>query len=170
MSIMLITLSVMFTLSLVGSIILFRFLKSSATIKKESYQAGGAIAGFILIYGLLYVSFNSMYKNEMVHRWEPDKWSIKGKVLLQEANTHDGITVKHLPDSPSILSRTNGEFWLENVEIFPNQLPNGLPGLEIDSGRDNYHVIMVELSNEDVEINKEKKQITLKSPVTLPKI
>jgi hypothetical protein len=165
---MLIPLSVMFTLSLVGSIILFRFLKSSATIKKKSYQAGGAIAGFILIYGLLFTSFNSMNNSERLKT--PDKWTIKGKVLLQDANTHEGITVKHIPETPEILSKKNGEFRLENVAVFPNQFPNGLPELYFNSGRENYHELPIDLSTEDVEINEDKKQITLKKALELTKI
>jgi hypothetical protein len=171
MNIMLIPLSVMFTLSLVGSVILFRFLKSSATIKKKSYQAGGAIAGFILIYGLLYASFNGMYKNEKSHEWEPQKWKIKGIILLQDGKVHDGISVKLRPEPPSTQSKVDGEFWLDDVEIFPNQLPNRLPDLDInsDNGIDNYYSIPVDLTSENVQIIPEEKEIILIPHVILPK-
>jgi hypothetical protein len=170
MNVLLIPLSVIFTLSLVGSIVLFRFLKSSATIKKRTYQAGGAIAGFILIYGLLYTSFNSWYKNEIEEKWKSEQWTIKGTVLMRDDCKHEGIAVRHIPDAPSAESRSNGEFRMEGVEIFPGKLPNGLPALEFDSGRDEFHGIILELNKDNVEINREKKQVILKNEITLEKI
>jgi len=47
----------LFTLSLVSAVVLFKFLKSTALIKNENYQAGGSIAGFIIVYGMLQWSF-----------------------------------------------------------------------------------------------------------------
>jgi len=61
-----------FLLSLLGAVVLFRFFKSSAMIKRSTYQAGGAVAGFIVIYGLLTGSYyqidqrnSSQLKNEI---------------------------------------------------------------------------------------------------------
>lgn len=171
MNILLIPLSVIFTFSLVGSIVLFRFLKSSATIKKRTYQAGGAIAGFILIYGLLYTSFNSWYKSEIEEKWKSEQWTIKGIVQMQDKCKHEGIAVRHIPDAPSAESRSNGESRMEGVEIFPGKLPNGLPALEFDSGRDDeFHGIILELNKDNVEINREKKLVILKEELTLEKI
>jgi hypothetical protein len=48
----------LFTLSLVSAVVLFKFLKSTALVKNESYQAGGAIAGFIIVYGMLHWSYS----------------------------------------------------------------------------------------------------------------
>jgi len=53
----LLVISVIFLLSLAGAVILFKFFKSSAFISSRKYQAGGAIAGFVIIYGLLYTSY-----------------------------------------------------------------------------------------------------------------
>ena len=170
MNVLLIPLSVIFTFSLVGSIVLFRFLKSSATIKKRSYQAGGAIAGFILIYGLLYTSFNSWYKSEIEEKWKSEQWTVKGTVCMQDACKHDGITVRHIPDAPSAISMSNGEFRMEDVEIFPGKLPNGLPALEFDSGRDEFHTFILDLNEDNAAIDKEKKQVILKNKITLGKI
>lgn len=171
MNIMLIPLSVMFTLSLVGSIILFRFLKSSATIKKKSYQAGGAIAGFILIYGLLFASFDSMYKNEKSNEWKPEKWKIRGTVLLPDKNVHDGISVKIIPDLPDAQSYVTGEFVLEGVNVIPNQLPNGLPDLTFNSdhGLEGYYQRPISLDSENTRIFREKKEIVLIPEITLIK-
>ena len=46
-----------FTLSAVGSLLLFRLLHSSATISGTGYEAGGALAGFLLLYWILHRSF-----------------------------------------------------------------------------------------------------------------
>jgi hypothetical protein len=47
----------LFALSLLSAVVLFSFLKSTALIKNENYQAGGAIAGFIIVYGMLHWSY-----------------------------------------------------------------------------------------------------------------
>ena len=49
-----------FALSLLGAVVLFHFFKSSALIKQKTYQAGGAVAGFIVIYGLLFASYHQI--------------------------------------------------------------------------------------------------------------
>jgi len=47
----------LFLLSLVAAFLLFKFLDSKAEIVSKGYKAGGAIAGFIIVYGMLYGSF-----------------------------------------------------------------------------------------------------------------
>jgi hypothetical protein len=47
----------LFALSLLSAVVLFKFLKSTALIKNANYQAGGAIAGFIIVYGMLHWSY-----------------------------------------------------------------------------------------------------------------
>lgn len=46
-----------FSLSAFGSFLLFRLLHSSAIVTGARYEAGGALAGFILLYSLLHRSF-----------------------------------------------------------------------------------------------------------------
>lgn len=53
-----------FGLSLLGAVVLFRFFKSSALVKRKTYQAGGAIAGFIIIYGALFTSYYQVNRLE----------------------------------------------------------------------------------------------------------
>src|SRR5436853_175370 len=59
---------ILFVLSLAGAVVLFRFLKSSALIKGKTYQAGGALAGFVIIYyvlsGFYYKINTDMLKNQ----------------------------------------------------------------------------------------------------------
>jgi hypothetical protein len=47
-------LSVPFNLAMTGALILFHFLSSSATIDKQVYKVGGAIAGFLVLFTLFY--------------------------------------------------------------------------------------------------------------------
>lgn len=52
-----------FFLSLVGAVVLFKFFKSTAAVQSKQYQAGGAIAGFIIIFMLLTFSYERI-KND----------------------------------------------------------------------------------------------------------
>jgi len=56
----LVVLTLIFSLSLIAAIVLFKILKSTALVKKTGYQAGGALAGFIIIYTTLYYSYTSI--------------------------------------------------------------------------------------------------------------
>lgn len=56
------TISVFFLLSLTGAYILFKFLKSSALVKTRRYRAGGAVGGFLIIYGMLFGSYYQIAK------------------------------------------------------------------------------------------------------------
>jgi len=47
----------LFVLSLLSAIVLFKFLQSTALIKNRNYQAGGAVAGFVIVYGVLHASY-----------------------------------------------------------------------------------------------------------------
>ena len=162
---LLIPLSVIFALSLVGSIVLFRFLKSSAAITKSTYQAGGAIAGFILIYGLLYMSYNSFCKS--ANPWKPEVWTIRGTVHKEQTALHDGVRVNYIPFSPSAETAKNGEFRMEGVQLSPG---NGLPTLQFDCEAQGFYPHTIDLQEDNVDINREKKQIVLKQTIELEKL
>lgn len=57
---MLLTVVIVFLLSLGGTYVLFKFLESYAKIENKKYLAGGAIAGFILIFGAMTTFYNSL--------------------------------------------------------------------------------------------------------------
>jgi hypothetical protein len=48
---------VLFFISLFAAWILFRFLKSTAIVRNKQYQAGGALAGFLIVFSATYVSY-----------------------------------------------------------------------------------------------------------------
>lgn len=49
-----------FILSLLGAFVLFRFLKSTAGIENKKFQAGGALAGFIILYFTMFQSYEKL--------------------------------------------------------------------------------------------------------------
>lgn len=54
----------LFLMSLLGAVILFKFFKSAALVRTKEYRAGGAIAGFIILFGILYSSYYQLEKSE----------------------------------------------------------------------------------------------------------
>jgi hypothetical protein len=77
-----------FVLSLTAAVVLFRFFRSTALIKQKTYQAGGALGGFIIIYALL---FGSYYRTEQRYQNERER-----NQVLTEANDDLGKQVKKL--------------------------------------------------------------------------
>jgi len=147
----LIPIIVIFCLSLIGSFILFKFLKSSATIKKPTYRAGGAIAGFIIIYVLLFGTFKSVYKPS-------EKWTIIGTVIKEDASLHDGITVKQIPPSPDATTDNLGAFTLDNVKVIPGE---GWPELYFECK--GFHPRRLLINKENIKsLHKGKREIRLK--------
>lgn len=51
---------VIFSMSLFGSYVLFKILKATAVIKNEKFQAGGALAGFIILYVTMFQSYQPL--------------------------------------------------------------------------------------------------------------
>jgi hypothetical protein len=51
---------VLFGLSLLAAVLLFKFFKSTAVIKTKEYRAGGAIGGFIIVFLMLFFSFSKL--------------------------------------------------------------------------------------------------------------
>ena len=57
-------LAVPFNFAMTGALILFHFLNSSATIDKQVYKVGGAIAGFLVLFTLFYNVSRDPFLNE----------------------------------------------------------------------------------------------------------
>lgn len=55
--------SMIFCLSLLGAWVLFRLLGATAVVKTAKYKAGGAAAGFVIVYGTLYGSYYQIAKD-----------------------------------------------------------------------------------------------------------
>jgi hypothetical protein len=76
---------ILFVLSLTGALVLFRFLKSSALIKGRSYQAGGALAGFVIIYYMV----SSFYYKIDTDRSKNEELSAEIEQLKKELKNLD---------------------------------------------------------------------------------
>lgn len=88
---MLLTVVVVFLMSLGGTYVLFKFLESYAKIENKKYLAGGAIAGFILIFGALTTFYNSL-EDKKLKSLEADLASAKHE--LKESNIEGTVISK----------------------------------------------------------------------------
>jgi hypothetical protein len=89
----LIIVSILFVLSLLGATVLFKFFKSSAIIKNKKYQAGGAIAGFILIFGVLYTTYANIEAKKYEDLVQQNK-QLKNKYDLLKTNYDEQMNKK----------------------------------------------------------------------------
>lgn len=64
----LVVVAAIFFMSLVGAYILFAILKSVAQISNKAYQAGGALAGFIILYLTMFQSYQSLHHIEVTEK------------------------------------------------------------------------------------------------------
>ncbi len=175
-----------FLLSLVGAYVLFKVLKSSALIQRPGYQAGGALAGFLLIFGTLVLSQQKLSASEVDEEsrfqlearvveleqelaekeslCEFDHWMIKGQVVRhdREPRRHRGIKVSVIPHQTAS-SRPDGSFTLRNVKLArAEQTPR-----ELQFSSEGYHPeeLTVDLGN--AEFDLEKRIIELQDPIEL---
>lgn len=139
----LLVITVIFILSLVGAIVLFKFLKSTAIIKKTEYQASGAIAGFLLIFGMLYGSFYQLSSSE------PEQWTVTGTVKRKGDSVHENIMVRQIPPKPSALTDSSGSFRMYDVKVL---MKEGWPALYVES--EGYYPKTIEISESNIRGDK----------------
>lgn len=112
--------AVAFCASLLATVILFYFLKSTAEIVNPKFRAGGALAGFIIIF---YISYNSTDKYLQKYLRNDDNkpklYNIEGFVLLDSSYTHGGTEVMEIPPTLTSYSTKDGFYLLRGVEINP---------------------------------------------------
>ncbi len=129
---LIILLVVLFVISLSGAVVLFKYLKSSAVIRKSSYQAGGAIAGFLLIFSLFSGIFYSWLKFQAEDKPKGyEEWTLKGVVKKKGSQIHDGIIAKFQPPSPHTMSDANGEFRLDDILVIPGKEKERNPEIQL---------------------------------------
>jgi len=162
----LISVSIFFVLSLIGAIVLFKYLKSSATIKKSEYQAGGAIAGFILIYGLLYTSYTSILNSS--NAYQRQEWTIIGKVKKDSSRLNDGVTVTFYPPTPNCISTKIGEFRLSDIKFTADEIKN-LSLIELQFVAPGYLDMMERVPKEKIQILPDQHEIIIKDTVLMEK-
>jgi hypothetical protein len=134
--------AIIFALSLVGAVVLFRFFKSSAIIKKKAYQAGGAVAGFAIIYSLLFASYYEIERQE-TKRLKHTIADLEVKVKELEIDVVSGVVE---PDNQPVKVRlvfdavepdSDGKFKFKVPRILLNS-----PTLALYAITDDEHVIL----------------------------
>ncbi len=173
--------TVFFLLSLVGAYVLFKVLKSSAVINRPGYQAGGALAGFLLIFGTLAITHQKLSASELDENsrrqlkariteleqalvdteslCEFDHWMIKGTVVRQdeEPRRHRGIKVSVIPHQTAS-SGFDGSFTIRNIKLArAEQTPR-----ELQFSLEGYHPQdLTVVDQENADFDAEKKIIKL---------
>lgn len=156
--------TIMFLMSLIGAYVLFKLLKSTAVIKRTGYQAGGALAGFLLIYGILFYSYDKMTQPNS--QPEPvTTWTITGIVKRDSTKKHDGISIRHMPPAPNTYTDASGFFRLENVR---NINKDGYPELYIEN--DGYFPLPFIITDSNAVIDKNKQTIRLRDDLKIYKV
>jgi hypothetical protein len=137
----LVVISVLFGLSLCAAWVLFKFLQSTATVKKPEYQIGGAAAGFVVIFTLLsltYMQIDSRKNQDNITRLttrldEARAEADKGKTCLAEQATeitYEGTVSPSVPNAYVVLGVTavqlqqDGRFAIKVHHVKPADLPN----------------------------------------------
>lgn len=154
---------IIFILSLAGAYVLFKLLKSTAVIKKTGYQAGGALAGFLLIYGMLFYSYDKMAQSNI--EVENALWTITGTVKRENSPKHDGISIRHVPPAPNTYTDASGFFRLENVR---SSTADSYPEIYIEN--DGYFPLPISIADSNAIIDKEKKTIKLRGELMIYKV
>ena len=152
-----------FVLSLVATFILFHFLKSNATIIKEKWRAGGAIAGFILIFSMSFY-FSDSWLDKYVYVTK--RFNITGTVLLDSCYFHDGTSVEELPPVSHILSEKDGTYTLMGVRFNSKKITE----LTISFQHENFLPIKRTFKENGFSVDYEKLQIVVKDTIYLKKI
>lgn len=155
-----------FLLSLICTFILFKFLKSSASIIKPTWRAGGAIAGFILIFSMSFYFTDSWIDKYKIWEQETKSYNIEGVILLDSARYHDGINIIEIPQSERTHTEEDGSFTLKGVKFYQNIIS----GFEIKADRTNYISVKKKFNTTEFEIDEHKLIITLKDTIKLKKI
>jgi hypothetical protein len=136
----LIVISVLFGLSLLAAWVLFKILKSTATVSKPEYQLGGAAAGFVVILTLLsvsYMQFDDKKKQDKITdlTTELDKAIAEvanGKACLAEQSaevTYSGTVTPSVQEASVVLGvsevqlQQDGKFAIKAHHVKPTDLP-----------------------------------------------
>jgi len=148
----LIAISTILFLSLLAAVILFKFLESSAIIEKREHRVGGALAGFLLIFSslsLTYIRLDPHPANV------PQKtWTISGFVDYRGETSFSDLRIEPAPDQLSVVGN-DGKFSLRNVPWVDDTL------IELYVGETGQTLL---LDNENSRINELTKVIRLRDP------
>jgi len=114
---------VLFAASLVAAFVLFKLLQSTAAITKKEYQVGGAAAGFLVIYGALYGSYEHLQSLQLTSCQASLAADEKSLAADQGQMTFQGAVDPALQDATVVLTvkQTNpdssGRFLLQKKGV-----------------------------------------------------
>ncbi|HEY9123221.1 MAG TPA: hypothetical protein PK252_09005 [Bacteroidales bacterium] len=133
----LVVFSLSFVLSMVAAFVLFKFLQSTAVINNKNYQAGGALAGFIIVLGASYMMINNLLKTtSTIDQPQPqvveNTWTLVGNVKLVGKNVNDGIKVSIQPPSPTTSTDFNGDFRMDNISTSHGFSKKSNPAIKLE--------------------------------------
>jgi hypothetical protein len=163
-------------ISLFIAFILFKYLKSSASFKDKTtgYQAGGAIAGFIIVFSILFGSYVKLngslndYKS-FVQKNERVPYTIFGKVKKLDNANNDGVTITLYPPASKGISDRTGRFTIEGIRLSQVDI-DSLEVLSLAVDVDGYAVNTLELPKGKFHIREYDKQISIDTIITLTPI
>jgi hypothetical protein len=185
---------VFFFLSLTGAYVLFKKLKSTGSMNTPGRSLGGAIVGFVVIFGLLFYAYdalrgsvsNSTYQKaiknseETVKKYEqaisqlkeelkPQEWTITGHIEIENPSPSDKIDVRYQPPSPKLeIIPQAHRFYLYRVKMVPII---GWPKFQFFSIIFSSSIIPedFEIDPKNDKIDEKEKVVTLKSPIYIKK-
>jgi hypothetical protein len=163
------------SICLIATVVLFKVLKSSASIdssakaeyvisiKKSRVIAGGALAGFIILFGLITNFYYYLETEECKNKWKHQPWTITGHIVKENDQLYRGINVNYIPHQPAFrINGADGSFSLYRVMICKSIK---WPTLQFSCNGympDNY-----KLTHKNVDVDEDSKIIQLKHKVFL---
>lgn len=138
---------VLFVLSLVGALVLFKFFVSFALIKGKTYQAGGAIAGFILLYILLFYSHSKINDfQKCKDEKEKCEEDLQIQTIKGEVSEYDGELVKIILSVRQTEPDSNGRYILKAPGLDPEN-----NDIQVHVLTDNRHKFFTILTIEEMD-------------------
>ena len=153
----LVAVSAIFLLSLIGAVVMFRFLKATAVFKTVQGQASGALAGFLMILAAL----GGIYLKLTPGTADAELWTITGRVETEGSNQPRYVEVRVLPPPPQGLTNGGRDFRLEHVEVVSGVWP------ELQLSATGFFPETVLLKAGDLELYPERKLAVIKKPLAL---
>lgn len=176
----LVAVAVFFVLSLGGAYVLFRTLKATAVMKTVRGQAGGALAGFLMIFAALGGTYLKLLPTteelralsaqnaalearleEIREQTETAVWSLVGEVRLTGGEDASGVEVVVMPPNPRKLLEGHGDFRFDNLKMVQGIWP------ELHVSADGYYPETLILSDDDLEVFEDRHLVRLREPVML---
>jgi hypothetical protein len=164
-----------FALSLVGAVVLFKFLKSSALVKNKSYRAGGALAGFVIIYGVLFGSIlkiEQLKTGELSQELDSARKQLEITVVSGAVEPDKGPLKVRLVFDAQVPDSTEGRFNFNVPRVVLDD-----PGIAVYAVTDDDHVILdnncdgpqCELPESSLYLYHQANLADIKIPVRLKK-